>query len=79
MAIHEETLVLETCSGNNVACKNTSETLLPAKSNDDVPQYHVIPSFIIKYSHFGTHGKVFASPSKLKQRRVIAASVLWLY
>ena len=34
--------------GNNVACKNTPETLLPAKGNDGVPQHHTICSFVIK-------------------------------
>ena len=44
-----ETLLLETVSENNVACKNIPETLLPAKGNDDTPQHHAISSFVIKY------------------------------
>ena len=48
VTIHQEILLPETVSRNNVACKNTPETLLPAKGNDDVHQHHVIPSFVIK-------------------------------
>ena len=47
-AIHKKTLLLGTVSRSNVAHKNTLETLLSAKGNNDASKINTISCFVFK-------------------------------